>query len=61
MLMLSDFYFSKELWSVRCGSVGCDASNEWSFGGTEKKWSVKVPDISLRSLGSTLDFPKNIR
>ena len=55
MLMLSDFCFSKEkreLCSVGCGSTGCDAINEWSFGGTGKKWSVKV------SVGSTLDFPK---
>ena len=37
MLMLSDFYKSKELWSVRCGSVGCDARNEWSFGGPENE------------------------
>ena len=53
MLMLSDFCFSKykrELWSVGCGSVGYDASNEWYFGGPGKKWSVKVP------VGSTLDF-----
>ena len=55
MLMLSDFCFSKkkrELRSVGYGSVGCDASNEWSFGGPGKKWFVKVP------MGSTLDFPK---
>ena len=55
MLMLSDFYFTKkrrELWSVRCGSAGCDASNEWYFGGPEKRWSIKAP------VGSTLDFPK---
>ena len=55
MLMLSDFCFSKEkreLRSVGCGSEGCDASNEWSFGGPDKKWSIKVP------VGSTLDFPK---
>ena len=55
MLMLSDFCFSKErreLWSVRCGSAGCDASNEWSFGVPDKKWYVKVP------VGSTLYFPK---
>ena len=38
--------------------MGCDAINEWSFGGPEKEWSVKVPDIYLRSVGSTLDFPK---
>ena len=58
MLMLSDFFFSKDLWSVGCGSAGCDAINEWSFGGPDKKWSVKVPDIYLRSLGLTLDSPK---
>ena len=55
MLMLSDLYFSKEkreLWSAVCGSTGCDASNEWSFGGPDKKWSVKVP------VDSTLGFPK---
>ena len=58
MSMLSDFCKSKELWSVRCGSAVCDASNEWSFGGPDKECSVKLPDIYLRSLGSTLDFPK---
>ena len=49
MLMLSNFCFSKErreLWSVGCGSFGWDADNEWSFGGPEKKWSVKVPVVS---------------
>ena len=51
--MLSDLCNSKELWSVGCGSEGCGASNEWYFGGPDKEWSVKV-----RSLGSTLDFPK---
>ena len=45
MLMLSDFCKSKELWSFRCGYSGCDASNEWYSGGTDKEWSVKVPDI----------------
>ena len=45
MLMLSDFCFSKDLWSVVCGSAGCDDSNKWSFGGPDKKWYVKVPDI----------------
>ena len=45
MLMLSYCCESKKIWSVRCGSAGCDASNEWSFGGPDKKWSVKVPDI----------------
>ena len=59
--MLSDFYISKDLWSVGCGSTGCDASNEWSFGGPDKKWSVKVPHIYLRTLSSTLDFSKKIR
>ena len=58
MLRLSNFCKSKELWSVGYGYTGCDASNEWSFGGIDKQWSVKVPDIYLRSLGSTLDFPK---
>ena len=45
MLMLNDLCKSKELWSVGCGSTGFDASNEWSFVGTDKMWSVKVPDI----------------
>ena len=57
MLMLSDFCKSKEIWPVGCGSAGCDASNEWYFGGTDKEWYVKVPGIYLRSLGSTLYFP----
>ena len=52
MLMLSYFCFSKKLWLVVCGSAGCDASNEWYFGGPGKKWSIKVP------VCSTLDFPK---
>ena len=55
MLMLSDFYFSKEnreLQSVGCGSTGCDASNWWYFGGPGKKCSVKV------SVVSTLCFTK---
>ena len=60
MLILRYLCFSKELWSVGCGSAGCDASNLWSFGGPDKQWSIKVPDIHLRSLGSTLDFPKNL-
>ena len=55
--MLSDFYFSKELWSVGRGSAVCDDINEWYFGGTDKKWYVKVPDIYFRSLVSALDFP----
>ena len=61
MLMLSDFCFSKErreVWSVGCGSTGCDASNEWSFGGPNKKWYVKLPAVYLIILGSTLYFPK---
>ena len=58
MLRLSDFCKSKEIWSVRRGSAGCDARNEQSIGGPDKEWSVKVPDIYLRILGSTLDFPK---
>ena len=61
MLMLSDFCFSKELWSVGCGSAGCDDRNEGSFGGPDKKSSVKVPDIYLRGLGSTMGFPKKHR
>ena len=54
MLMLSDFYFSKEkreLWSVGYAFAGCDAINEWSFGDLGKKWFVKL------CVGSTLDFP----
>ena len=58
MLRLSDFCKSKELISVGCGFAGCDASNECSFGGPDKEWSVNVPDIHWRILGSTLDFPK---
>ena len=57
MLRLSGFCNYKELWSVGYSSVGCDASNEWYFGGPDKEWSVKVPGIYLRSLGSTMDFP----
>ena len=55
MLMLSYFCFSKEnreLLSVGCGSAGCDAGNLWSFGGSVKKWSMKV------HVGSILVFPK---
>ena len=48
--MLSDLCFPKELWSVGCGSAGCDASNEWSFGGPDKEWYIKVPDIYSRTL-----------
>ena len=51
MLSLSDFCKSKELWSVGCGSVGCDDSNECYVGGTDKESSVKVPYIYWRSLG----------
>ena len=58
MLMLSDVCKYKEIWSVGCGSTGCDASNEWYFGGPDKEWYVKLPGIYLRSLGSTLDFSK---
>ena len=61
MLRLSDFCKSKDLWSVRCGSAVCDASNEWSFGGPDREWSVKVPDIYWRILDSTLDFPKKCK
>ena len=57
MLMLSNLYLSKDIWSDGCGSAGFDASNEWSFGVTDNEWSVKVPDIYLRSFVSTLDFP----
>ena len=35
--MLSDICKSEELWTVGCGSTGCDASNEWSFGGPDKE------------------------
>ena len=45
MLRLSDLCNPKELWSVGCGSTGCDANNEWSYGGTGEEWSVKVPNI----------------
>ena len=57
MLRLSDFYKSKELWSVGCGSTGCYNINEWYFGGPDKEWSFKVTDIYWISLGSTLDIP----
>ena len=40
MLKLSGFCFSKEIWSV-----GCDARNEWYFGGPDKELYVRVPDI----------------
>ena len=60
MLRLSYFYKYNELWSAVCGSVGCDANNEWSLGGPDKEWSVKVTDIYWRSLCLTLDIPKNI-
>ena len=61
MLRLSYFCKFKELWSVGCGSVGYDASNEWSFGDPDKEWYVKVPDVYWGGLGLTLDFPKNMR
>ena len=61
MLILSDFCKSTELWSVGCGSAVFDAINEWSFVVPYKEWSVKVPGIYLITLGSTMDFPKNIR
>ena len=51
MLRLSDFCKSKDLLSVGCGSAVFNASNEWPFGGPDKEWSVKVPDIYWRSLG----------
>ena len=53
MLMLSYFCRSKHIWSVRCGSAGCGAINERSFGGPDKEWYIK-----LIILGSTIDFPK---
>ena len=55
MLMLGNFYFSKEkreLWSVECGSEGCDAINLWHIGDPGKKGYVKLP------VGSTLCFPR---
>ena len=66
MLRLSDFCKFKELWSVGYGSMGCDDSDGWSFGGPGDEWSVWVPDndwliwvpdIDWRILGSTLDSP----
>ena len=56
--MLSDFCKSKELCLVGCGYSGCYSINEWSFGGHDKKLSVKLPDIYLKYLVSTLHFPK---
>ena len=56
MLRLSDFCKSKDIWSVGCSSAGCDAGNERSFGGPDNEWYVKIPDIYLKILGSTLDF-----
>ena len=58
MLRLSDLWKSKELWSVGCGSTGCDTRNEWSFGGPNEEWYIKLPDIYWISLGSTLDIYK---
>ena len=58
MLRLSDFYKSKELWSVGCGSTGCDARNEWSFGVPIEDWYVKVPGINWRSFGLTVYVSK---
>ena len=58
MLRLSDYFKSKEPWLVGCGSTGFDDSNEWSFGGPDKEWSVKVHDIYWRILVSTLDITK---
>ena len=58
MLRLSDFFKSKDLWSDGCGPTGCDATNEWCFGGPYKEWYVKVPDIYWRSLGSNMDITK---
>ena len=37
MLKLSDLFKSKELWSFRCGSEGCDDINKWYFGGPNKE------------------------
>ena len=45
MLMLSDSCKFNEIWSVGCGSAGCDARNEWYFGGPDKELYVRVPDI----------------
>ena len=58
MLRLSDFCKSKDIWSVQCGYTGCDDSNEWYFGGSDREWSLKVPDRYWRSLASTLDIPQ---
>ena len=70
MLKFSDVLNPKELWSVGYVSMVCDDNNEWSFGGPDNSWYVWVPDdgwyvwvpnIYWRSLGSTLDSPKNVR
>ena len=66
MLRLSGFCKSKDLLSVRYGSMGCDDSNECYFWGPDNEWYVWVPeyelsiwvtDIDWRSLGSTLYSP----
>ena len=62
--MLSDFSKSKDLCSVIYGSMECDDSNEWYFGGPDYEWSLWFPDnewfiwvtdIDWISMGSTLD------
>ena len=66
MLKLSGVFKSKNIWSVRYGFMGCDESDEWSFGGPEDElsvwvpddeWSVLVTDIDWISLDSTLYTP----
>ena len=61
MLRLSYVWKSKDIWSVGCGYTGCDAINEWSFGGPYKELSVKVPGIDWRSLYSTLYIPRKYK
>ena len=57
MLRLIVVFMSKELLSVRYGSMGCGDNNEWSFGGPEDEWSVWVPDIDWWGLGLDIDIP----
>ena len=45
ILRLSDLCKSKENFSVGYGSAVCDTSNEWSLGGPDKEWYVKLTDI----------------
>ena len=52
--MVEWFCKPKEPWPVRYGSTGCYYSNEWSFGGTDYEWFVRVPDIDRRILGSNM-------